>query len=361
MSTVKLPSIRDVSTLAGVSATTVSRVLNNSDIPSPETRQRVMQAVDQLGYRFDPLHSLAARRDRQGLRGAPIQRSNIGYLANLRYFANANRSDGYYSAVASGIETAIRENHYHLMLEGIEWGQRTLPDCVSDDRVDALIIEGTIDPSLRELLVARLPTIFIDRMYPELNCGCVYPNWVQSIERQMEYLWDLGHRNIVILWHEDADYQQIVSLRAFHEFFASRHTPLAHPELCKPRSMRQADAAMAAYAQELVHAPHRPTALIGPNAYVIHILRHLQQAGLHVPADISVIGTNDQFNGQLTSPALTSWVMSMEEVGRSAVEMLLQQLKEPTRPYRRICVDGHRIERASCASPRQIQPGSVRS
>ena len=347
------PNIRDVSKHAGVSATTVSRVLNNSAIPSMETRQRVLAAVDKLGYRVDALFSQAVKRDRQGLRGTPAMSGTIGYLANLRYLTGANRSDGYYSAVASGIESVVRKNHNHLMLEGLEWGQRTIPECVAAERVDGILVEGTIDDSLRSLLASRLPTVFLDRMYPELNCSCVYPNWPQSIERQLEYLWELGHRDIVIFWHADVDYQQTVSLRAFHDFFEKRSTKLAHPQLCVPRKMEaDGEAALAAYATEIMQAENRPTAIIGPNAYVIPILRHLQDAGLNVPNDISIIGTNDQYSGQMTSPALTSWVMAMEEVGRSAVEILLEQLKDPTRPVRRVCVDGYRVERASCAPPR---------
>jgi len=352
MSTTRAPSIRDVSRHAGVSATTVSRVLNNSSIPSPETRQRVMAAVDELGYRLESLGNSVTRRERPGTRAPSSQRNSIGYLANLSYFASATRADGYYSAVASGIERSIRENHFHLMLEGIEWGQKRLPDCVSADRVDALIVEGTIDQALRESLVRRVPTIFIDRMYPDLDCSCVYPNWAQSIERQMEYLWELGHRNIAIFWHEEADYQKTVSLQAFHDFFALRNVQLTNPQLCVPRKMLEnGEATLLAYAKELAETTNRPTALIGPNAYVIHILRHLQDLGLNVPRDISIIGTNDQFSGQLTSPPLTSWVMAMEEVGRAAVELLLQQLKEPNRPRKRISIDGYRVERASCAPP----------
>ena len=353
MSTTRLPSIRDVSKVAGVSATTVSRVLNNSAIPSPETRQKVMQAVDHLGYRLDAVHGAASRRERQGLRGTSMQHGSIGYLANLNYFANATRADGYYSAVAAGIETAVRENRSHLMLEGIEWGQRRMPDCVADDRVDALIVEGTIDPALRDVLVKRLPTVFIDRMYPELDCSCVYPNWAQSIDQQMRYLWELGHRNIAIFWHADVEYQQVASLRAFHDFFAQRAAAPAHPALCVPRPMvgDGGEATLAAYARELAQATNRPTALVGPNAYVIQIFRHLQQLGLRVPEDISVIGTNDQFNGQLTSPPLTSWTMSMQEVGRTAVDLLLLQIRDPGRPKKRIAIDGHRVERASCAPP----------
>lgn len=359
MSTGRLPSIRDVSKSAGVSATTVSRVLNNSTIPSPETRERVMRAVDELGYVLDPLHSAASRRERQGLRGVPVSRNSIGYLANLTYFANAMRSDGYYSAVAGGIETAIRENKYHLMLEGIEWGQKKLPDCVADDRVDALIVEGTIDPTLRAILVKRLPVVFIDRMYPDLDCSCVYPNWAQSIDRQMDHLWQLGHRNIAIFWHAEVEYQQTVSLRAFHDFLASKAAAPVHPSLCVPRPMTEdGEATLLAYARELAATPNRPTALIGPNAYVIHILRHLQQLGLRVPEDISVIGTNDQFSGQHTSPPLTSWTMSMQEVGRTAVDLLLLQIRDPDRPKKRISIDGHRVERASCAPPPQTTASS---
>ena len=347
------PSMRDVSKLSGVSATTVSRVLNNSAIPSPQTRQRVLAAVDSLGYRIDALYSQAIKRDRLGLRGTPTSSSTIGYLANLRYFTGATRFDGYYSAVAGGIESIIRRNKHHLMLEGLEWGQRDVPECVSAQRVDGILVEGTIDESLRALLVSRLPTVFIDRVYPELACSCVHPDYVQSIQKQLEYLWELGHRNIVIFWHDEGDYQQIVSLDAFYSFFRLRGQPIRHSQLCRPQHVIPSNeqGVFAEYARALATAEDRPTALIGPNAYILPIFRHLQEMGLSIPRDISVIGTNDQFSGETVSPPLTSWQMAMEEVGCTAVEILLEKLKDRTRRNRRIAIDGYRIERGSCAAP----------
>jgi DNA-binding LacI/PurR family transcriptional regulator len=350
---VRGPNIRDVSKYAGVSATTVSRVLNNSTIPSAETRQRVLDAVDKLGYRVDSLFSQAVKRDRQGLRGAPAASSVIGYLANLRYFSGATRSDGYYSAVATGIESVVRRHRHHLMLEGLEWGQREIPECVTAGRVDGILVEGTIDPTLRALLVSRLPTVFIDRVYPELACSCVFPDYAQSIRCQLEYLWELGHRNVAIFWHDVGDYQQIVSLDAFSHFFQGHGQTIRHPQLCAPRNVSPENEAtvFAEYAKELATAADRPTALIGPNAYIVPIFRHLQELGLNIPRDLSVIGTNDQINGEVTNPPLTSWQMSMEEVGRCGVEVLIEELQDPKRHRRRIAIDGRRIERTSCAPP----------
>jgi LacI family fructose operon transcriptional repressor len=345
--------MRDVSKFAGVSATTVSRVLNNSTVPSPETRQRVLEAVDKLGYRVDALFGNAAKRDRPGARGGTAASGTIGYLANLRYFTGATRADGYYSEVAGGIESVLRPNGQHLMLESLEWGQRDLPSCVSARKVDGILVEGTIDPSLRAMLVGRLPVVFVDRAYPELPASCVFPDYAQSVREQLRYLWELGHRNVAILWHDDVDYQQVVSLAAFEAFFREAGVPVRHPELCVPRRItpETESTVFGQYAADLLATADRPTALIGPNAYVLPVCRHLQAMGCAIPRDISVIGTNDQFSGQMMSPALTSWQMSMGEVGRTAAEVLLQKLADPARRHRRIAIDGTRVERGSCAAP----------
>ncbi len=351
------PSMRDVSRYAGVSATTVSRVLNNSTVPSPETRERVLAAVGKLGYRVEALLGPGSKRERQGghagRESTTVAGSTVGYLANRRYLSGASRSDGYYSEVAAGIESVLRPNRHHLMLESLEWGQRDLPDCVSAQRVDGVLVEGTIDPALRSLLAGRLPVVFIDRVYPDLPASCVHPDYAQSIRQQLRYLWELGHRNIAILWHDEGDYQQVVSLGAFEDFFREAGVKVRHPELCVPRRITPETEAtvFAAYADAVVSAHDRPTALIGPNAYVLPVCRHLQDLGCAVPRDLSVIGTNDQFGGQMVSPQLTSWQMSMGEVGRTAAELLLQKLADPSRRHRRVAIDGTRIERGSCAAP----------
>ncbi len=348
------PSMRDVSRYAGVSATTVSRVLNNSSVPSAETRERVLAAVEKLGYRVDALQGPSGRRDRAaGRRAAAVAGGTIGYLANRRYLNGANRSDGYYSEVAAGIESVLRPNRQHLLLESLEWGQRDLPDCVSDQRVDGVLIEGTIDPALRSALATRLPVVFVDRVYPDLPASCVYPDYAQSIRQQLRYLWELGHRDVAILWHDEGDYQQVVSLGAFHDFFREVGVAVRHPGLCGPRRItpETESTVFADYARALLAPAARPTALIGPNAYVLPVCRHLMDLGCGIPRDLSVIGTNDQFGGQLVSPQLTSWQMPMGEVGRTAAEVLLQKLADPARRHRRIAVDGTRIERGSCSPP----------
>jgi LacI family transcriptional regulator len=108
---------------------------------------------------------------------------------------------------------------------------------------------------------------------------------------------------------------------------------------------------MRAYAEELMAARPRPTALVATNGYAIGIMGHLQDLGLRVPEEFSVIGLNDNIRGDLTRPPLTSYRMPREHLGRAAAEMLLQRIEDPSHPTRRLTLQGERIERASCGPP----------
>ena len=98
-------------------------------------------------------------------------------------------------------------------------------------------------------------------------------------------------------------------------------------------------------------ASDRPTAVLALNVYAIPIQRFLQEQGVRVPHDISVIGVNEtpSNTGQYASPPMTSWQMPQEAIGRTAAEMLMQRIEKKTDVQECLLLNGHRIERASCA------------
>ena len=197
----RVANIREVARAAGVSRTTVSLVLNNSPVPSAETREKVLNAARDLNYRPDPMFRQALQRRRAGHEPSHLATQTIGYLTSQVIFEGAQHQDGYYSRVLAGIQQAIDRQHYHLMWKTANMDRLALPEMVVENRIDGLLIEGTFPPVLRELLAKRLPVTFIDRAYPELPANSAMPHIEQGAREVLHYLWELGHRNIVTFQH----------------------------------------------------------------------------------------------------------------------------------------------------------------
>ena len=330
---------------------TVSLVLNNRRGPSTATREKVLQAAQALNYHPDPLFCRALQRRRAGQGADRTMTRTIGFLASERILEKAQRDDGYYSRVLAGIQRATEQHRYHLMMKTSRADELAPPTLVTEDRVDGLVIEGDFPELLRGLLAQRLPVAFIDRTYPEQPANSVMPHIERAVPEILAYLWELGHRNVVTFQHACAETHVEVYLRAFHRFFAERNQPLAQPRLCERRDINPTTHArvMAEYARELAEARPRPTALVTGDGYALTLLTEFERLGLRVPQDLSVIGRDDILAARLASPQLTSYRFPMEEMGRSATELLIERIEDRNRPVRHLLINGQLVERASCA------------
>ena len=349
----KSPSIRDLAREAGVSATTVSRVLNNSPIPSAGTRERVLAVARELDYRPDSVFSLAFRRQHRGERGQHVSTQTIGFFVAPHIFEQSATQDGYYSAVVTGAHEVLEKHAYHLLWAPVDGSATAIPQAVAEDRVDGLLVEGDIRRETLDLLIQRLPSVTVDSVYTDLQADAVVTDFCRAMQDQLQYLWDLGHRRIVTFNSTVARYFQRMSVSAFHDFFDRKGLPVPAPELSRPWDIdpETHKSVMRAYADALVAARPRPTALVASNIYALDLLELLQERGMRVPEEFSVAGLNDRISGERTRPAMTSYQVPMYEMGRAAAEMLLQRIEDPARTRRHLTVTGHRIERASCAPP----------
>ena len=346
-------NIRLVARRAGVSPTTVSRVLNNNPIPSTGTREKVWQAVADLNYQPDPAFSQALKLRRQTVRTAPVGTRTIGFFTNTFIRDRAQRDDGYYSRVLAGIQAAAQEQEYHLMIEAAPPGERGIPAMVKDNRVDGLLIEGRFPEAIRRHLSQRFPVVFVDNNYPGEQAGSVMPNIEAAVTEQVQYLWDLGHRQI-ITFQPPAEHpvQQRLHWRGFQDFFLIRNLPIPAPKLCTPRAITPEThvQVMAEYARQVAAARPRPTAIVTWDIYALSLMAELQQLGLRVPEEISLIGMDDTMEARLATPQLTSTRFPMDHMGRAATELLLQQLRDRSRPVTHLLINGQLIERGSCAA-----------
>jgi LacI family transcriptional regulator len=345
-------NIRAVAQKAGVSITTVSRVVNNSPIPTSDTRSRVMEVVRELNYQPDPIFRQAFRR-RPGIGGERVLTRTIGYFTTEGYLERALHDDGYYSRVLAGIQKGSRQNRYHVMLASAEADAVVLPEMVADHRVDGLLVEGNFSDTLRRLLVQRLPVVFVDRSFAELSASSVMPNVERAVHEELEYLWELGHRNIVCFQPVPNAVQYDSYQRAFQQFFAEKNHRLPQAGLCEPREITTPthEQVMAEYARQFVAARPMPTALAAYDVYARTLTDEFRRLGVHVPEDVSVIGMDDTAHARHGHPQLSSYRFPLDDMGRTAVELLVQRIEDRSRPVHHVLVNGQMVERASCASP----------
>ncbi|MCC6579191.1 MAG: LacI family DNA-binding transcriptional regulator [Phycisphaeraceae bacterium] len=333
-----------------MSTTTVSRVLSNSPIPTDTTRKVVMEAVRKLGYRPDPVLSAAFRRPRSSDTPMTHETFVIGYLSTTLIHESQLHSDGYYSAAMMGIHGVLKSHRYHLLWDACEASQTKIPDIVAEHRVDGLLLQTSVSPSLRQLLAQQLPVVFIDRAYADQPSDCVLMNYERAIHDQMDMLWNFGHRRIACFTDATDNYYNELIRRAHRHYYQDRGLEPPCPQLNQPRNINPAnnDQVMREYLHDLLHSPSQPTAMVAMQVYALATIHHARELGVPVPQRLSVAGVNDMNREAGIASGMTTYTVPMQEIGAAAAELLLDRLRNPQRPPRRILIEGQPVTRTSC-------------
>jgi LacI family transcriptional regulator len=337
----KQPTQVDVARLAGVSRATVSYVVNGLSggrVPiSEETRQRVLEAVEELGYEPD------ARA--QALRSGNTKA--IGLIMpdvrNPHFWENAE-----------GVDQEARASGYHLILSNValdpEFGEDIFKD-LSRRRIDGLTIMGSYIGHSEEakkalILSRRLPIVEIsDCFNVDYTVDGVVCDYRAATMEVMSYLLSLQHRRIGLIYGvampelgEDRrqpyeDSLQAAGLSADHELIVE----------CGPTIEDGYQAAL-----RLLKLPSRPTALIAINDLLaIGALRAAGDLNLRVPTDLSLASYDDIAIANYLMPRLTTVAKDAIGMGREAVKLLLARIQDPNRPYQRISMPARLIVRES--------------
>jgi LacI family transcriptional regulator len=306
-------SIHHVAAAAGVSVATISRVLNRKGSVREETRDRVLQAIDELGY-----------VPNESARSLSTQRSmNLAVLL-------PDVHGEFFSELIRGIDTAARAAGYHLLVSGshddpdeAEAALRAL-----HGRVDGLVVmtsgRGPGRAPIR--FPADLPIL-------ELNADPSSPHHSLRIDNRggarsaTEHLLDLGHRRVALIAGPPANGDAAERRLGYLEAFAS-HGLAADPALHFAGDFREGSGFRAGQALASMAANDRPTAVFAANdAMAIGCLAALREAGLSVPHDVAVAGFDDIPIARYLTPGLTSVRVAIAELGTRAVQRLLWAMR----------------------------------
>lgn len=336
----KKPTQADVARLAGVSRATVSYVINRKDTQgvqiSDETRQRVLLAVDELGY--------VVNAGAQALRSGDTK--TIGVM--LPIYENP-----FFWEILNGISREANEAGYKVLLANSALDGEQASQSVSElaeQRVDGLIFmiefESLPDQIMEQLRTSTHPIVEISSSFSEFDL--IQQGYGEATKALMSYLFDLGHRRIGFVYGVHKPEQGLDRLNAYRQTLEEANIPIDENLIiqCGP-SME--DGYEAAY--HLLQQANRPTVIITLNDLLgMATIRAATDLGLRIPEDISVAGFDDIPFANFVVPRLTTIASNPEKNGRDAVQLLLKRLKEPDRPREVITARWKLIIRESTGS-----------
>lgn len=304
--------MKDVAKRAGVSQSTVSRVLNDVEGPvkiAPGTRDRVLEIVRELGYRPNPLA--------RGLRGARM--SMIGLLVR-------EVADPFFAAMIEAISTELRDHRYSVLL-GHTRSQAedamALTGVLETRHCDGLLLLGDLhDQQLltRELVPRRLPVLALCVGARAVEIPAVNSDNTLGARLALSHLHELGHRRIAFLdagWLGD-----VAERRDAYRSFLDEQSVMVPSGYIQPaeNSPRGGHTGLA----RLLALSEPPTAVFAStDVLALGALKAAANAGLRVPEDLSVVGFDDIPLTETASPALTSVRQPVPEMARIAVDDLL--------------------------------------
>lgn len=334
-------TVHDVARRAGVSIATVSRALNGRGRISEQTRENVLDVVRELGYLPNDLA--------RGLVGMATQ--TIALLL-------PDITNPYFPELVKGVQTVADERgHLLLLCNNADDERKTVADVemLRRKKVDGILLVPGALASSHALAEATkgIPVVVIDRRIPGQHADLVTVDHRCGARQATEHLIELGHHRIAHL----SGPRNVISARerrtGWRQAMRKHNLPTD--------SVQTGDFTEEggyAGARRLLDSEADFTAVFAANDLsAIGLLRAFTEAGVRVPRDVSVIGFDGIRLATYTTPALTTVVQPIYQLGRAAAELLLDRIEAPQEP-RTVVLDTTLEVRDSTAPPPQRRKGN---
>lgn len=304
-------TVHDVARHAGVSIATVSRALNDRSRVSVETRERVLRVARSLGYQPNDL-----------------ARSLAGMATQTIALLLPDITNPFFPELVKGVQT-LADEHGHLLLlcHNADDGGKARADIgmLRRKKVDGiLLVAGTLRTKGIAQATCGVPTVVLDRHVPGLRSDLVTVDHRAGAKLAVEYLVELGHRRIVHVTGPSG----VSSSKERHAGYEDALRAVGvepDPELVVPGDFLE-DGGYAAGRSLLQRGIEFTAAFAANDLSAIGLLTSLTEAGLRVPADVSVVGFDGVHLTAYTAPPLTTVAQPVYDLGRRAAELLLDRL-----------------------------------
>jgi len=320
--------IVDVAKRAGVSTASVSRVISGHPGISDELRERVNVAVKALGYRPD----LAARRLRSG------RTDTLGLIVS-------DIRNPFFTEVSRAVEDVAYQNGMRVLLCNADEDpdkEAFYLEMMRDENVSGVILSPTL-ALLKSLRPANypFPLVLVDRCERDTDADAVVLDNFDAGYRLTEHLITQGCQRIVFLYGSVGSTGPQRHQGYLAAMAAANLAPEAEP--IAPRSERAREVA-----SRLLQRNPLPDALVASSGLVLlGIAEAVKAAGVKVPGDIAIAGFDDLPWTSLVTPDITVIRQPTNEIGQTALRLLLERVAQPERAVRRVVLRGELLARGS--------------
>lgn len=326
-------TILDIAARAGVSVSTVSRVLNKTVPVARPKREAVMRAVEALGYRPNVVAQELARGRSMAVGVLPQGIWNPFYSRLLKGVAQGLRGTAYHPVFASGEQPAEEEQAFEMLLS---------------TRVEAIILMGGQIPDERLIGFARrVPIVAISRGVRGLEHRCVRVENAEGGYKATRHLIDLGHSRIVhitgLSWHPDS----IARREGYERALADAGLPV-DPALVVEGDWEE-QSGLTAVERLLATGVHFTAIFCGNDQIAFGAALALFRRGLQVGRDVSLVGFDDQPSAAFSCPPLTTVRQPAVEMGMAAARAIVEELRG--RSFVQPVFNPELVLRASTAPP----------
>jgi LacI family transcriptional regulator len=337
-------TLEDIAHLSGVSRSTVSRVINANSNVKEETRQKVLQVIQNIN--FQP--NLAAR-------GLATGRTNVIGLV-IPAGVSTLFADPYFPQLIQGISTACNAHGYSVMLwlAEPEYERRTISQILHNGLVDGVIVSSTLmdDPIVKSLYESKMPFILIGR-HPTLDVNYLDIDNVQAAREVTSHLLYIGRKRIATI---TGPQDQIAGYDRYQGYLIAlqERNHRVNPDLIADGDFSEAGG----YAAMLCLLQHKPDAVFAASDMMAFgAMRALREANLRIPDDVAIVGFDDIPASSKAEPPLTTIRQSVHSMGAMAVDTLIDIIDHPGSETRHIIVATELVIRSSCGTLKSKSEG----
>jgi len=335
-------TIQDVAKEAGVSITTVSRVINNNYPVKKETREKVEKIIEEMN--FTP-NSLA--------RGLIKKKTDtIGILV-------PSITNIFFPLIINGIEHFMEKKGYTLIMCDTKDRKTEIRQLrnLTERRVDGII---SIDPSVEvikkgiyEDLSKEIPLVIINGYNKDIHCNFVINNQEMGVIEALEYLIRLGHRKIAFLRGKKS-YSYDLKQEQYYKTLKNNNIEINNEYIITVdagnNGPETVDLSMEAVKNAMVK-PNIPTAILACNDWMaLGALHACQKLNIKVPEEVSIIGYDNIIISQMSEPKLTTIDQNMYQLGNLSAQILYENIEKQKYVHEKIILDTKLVKRDSCAA-----------
>lgn len=319
-----------------MSIATVSRVINGVDNVKPKTKAKVLNAIKKMDYH--------PNRVAQRLRNSNGKKNLLGLVL-------PDIQNPFYVDVVMGVEEVAYENGFAVMIGNFGQNQikeKLYLDILQSEEVDGLIVApfDDNDDNIKQIINKGYEVVCIDRGLSDTNVDVVKVDNENGTFKAVQYLISLGHTKIAHITGRPDIPTTKERIRGFEKAMNLYKIRIDDNLIKSKKSDYFSGVKLMG---ELLDLGEPPTAVLtGNNLLTLGALETIHERGLNIPNDISIIGFDDMYWANSLNPSLTAVRQSGYNIGKKAVELLLQRIENPLKSNSEIILKTELMIRKSC-------------